>query len=410
MTDGLVGHWKMDESSGTAVADASGNGNTGTLTNAQETGTSDASGNSVTTMVDTDGSLSSTDDAYNNMILRFTAACGSITSGTERTITDYTGTPHTFTVATLAQAPDSCASEVRHQTGGEFGNGVGFDKANDYVSLGNCDALKIATKTVSFWANPKSSDNTYMVFSASSQNYYVSLYSSSQIVTSYSKASGSQKTFYSGDGQVISNQWHHYTVTYNVSGNTVEIKMFRDGNIIASTIDNEGYSSSYGSNFLLGAFLTSSGYFNGSLDDVRVYNRALSPDEVKQMSESGPGPVGGWKMDENVSGNGQTIVDHSGNGNNGTTDDGANNTGMDCTKQGKFGGGCELDGTDDRINAGNGTSLQVNQIVTLEAWEKSSTSDTSAIVDKYGSGGGEFLLAFTSSNNLQFISYDGVNS
>src|SRR4030042_4289119 len=133
MTDGLVGHWKMDESSGTAVADASGNGNTGTLTNAQETGTSDASGNSVTTMVDTAGSLSTTNDAYNNMILRFTAACGSITSGTERTITDYTGSPHTFTAATLAQAPASCAYEVRHQTGGKFGNGIKFDGENDSV-------------------------------------------------------------------------------------------------------------------------------------------------------------------------------------------------------------------------------------------------------------------------------------
>jgi hypothetical protein len=32
-TDGLVGHWKFDETSGTAVADSSGNSNNGTLTN-----------------------------------------------------------------------------------------------------------------------------------------------------------------------------------------------------------------------------------------------------------------------------------------------------------------------------------------------------------------------------------------
>ena len=54
------------------------------------------------------------------------------------------------------------------------------------------------------------------------------------------------------------------------------------------------------------------------MDDVRVYNRELSPDEVKQLSEWAPGPVGWWKMDEKVSGNNQTLFDFSGNGNNGT--------------------------------------------------------------------------------------------
>ena len=32
-TNGLIGHWKLDESAGTTAADSSGNGNDGTLTN-----------------------------------------------------------------------------------------------------------------------------------------------------------------------------------------------------------------------------------------------------------------------------------------------------------------------------------------------------------------------------------------
>ncbi|MEM4721751.1 MAG: DUF2341 domain-containing protein, partial [Candidatus Methanomethylicaceae archaeon] len=100
MTDGLVGWWKMDETEGATVADASGNGNNGTLTNAQETGTAETE-STTTTVVDADNSaLSTTDDAYNNMILRVTGGTGcGITAGTERTIQDYTGSTRTFTVA-----------------------------------------------------------------------------------------------------------------------------------------------------------------------------------------------------------------------------------------------------------------------------------------------------------------------
>ena len=55
-------------------------------------------------------------------------------------------------------------------------------------------------------------------------------------------------------------------------------------------------------------------------------------------------------MDDPSTGSGQVKVDSSGFGNNGTTDDGANNTGMDCTKPGKYGTACKFDGTDDSIN------------------------------------------------------------
>ncbi|MFC1600706.1 LamG-like jellyroll fold domain-containing protein, partial [Patescibacteria group bacterium] len=50
LSNGLVGYWKMDESSGTNVSDSSGNGNDGTLTNAQETGTAEAD-DSTTTVI-----------------------------------------------------------------------------------------------------------------------------------------------------------------------------------------------------------------------------------------------------------------------------------------------------------------------------------------------------------------------
>ena len=319
MTDGLVGHWKMDESSGTSVADASGNGNTGTLTNAQESGTSDASGNSVTTMVDTDGSLSSTDDAYNNMILRFTAACGSITDGTERTITDYTGTPHTFTVATLAQAPDSCAYEVRHQTGGKFGNGIMFDGKNDGVSATLSSAPTYYT--VSAWINPRAIGTEGEIAYIGGNQFFMS--------------TGGILWFNGyGNKTLTANRWYH-VVSIVESGDT---KIYIDGNLDAT---NGAYGTPGSSNVFIGDYAhIGSSVFDGTLDDVRVYNRALSPDEVRQLSEWGPGPVGWWKFDE---GSGTDAHDTSGNNRTGTLQDSA---GWD---QGKYGKGVQMDGNNDSV-------------------------------------------------------------
>ncbi len=88
------------------------------------------------------------------------------------------------------------------------------------------------------------------------------------------------------------------------------------------------------------------------------------------------GLIAWWKMNDNVSGDAQTIADSSGASNNGTTVDGANNTGMDCTINGKFSKGCQFDGADDYITIPflniYGTSF--DQSNTVAAWFKANTA------------------------------------
>ena len=100
LATGLIGWWKFDESTGTTASDSSGNGNTGTLTNAQETDTAAATSNTTNIVPTSGASMSSTDDAYNGMIAYITGGggCG-ITTGTQRTISDYTGSSKTVIVS-----------------------------------------------------------------------------------------------------------------------------------------------------------------------------------------------------------------------------------------------------------------------------------------------------------------------
>ena len=148
-----------------AVADSSGNGNNGTLTNAQETGTADA-GSSSSTIIDLDATFYNADDSFNGMILYIAGGSGcAVATGTERTITDYASTTKSFTVAPLSGEADNCNFEIRHQTGGKFGNGLGFDYTNDSVQSNHL--LRLIRKLYHFeWWIYRSQGTTvmYMLF------------------------------------------------------------------------------------------------------------------------------------------------------------------------------------------------------------------------------------------------------
>ena len=102
-------------------------------------------------------------------------------------------------------------------------------------------------------------------------------------------------------------------------------------------------------------------YFGKLADEVRVYNRALSPQEVRYHYNRG-GPVAYWKFDE---GTGTTTYDGSGN----------NKTGQMITVassptwvSGKYGSALNFDGTNDYIQVADNSTLDITDAITLEAW------------------------------------------
>ncbi len=71
------------------------------------------------------------------------------------------------------------------------------------------------------------------------------------------------------------------TDTTNSSGNHADLYM--DGSLVSvSEINSYAYSSS-SANWLIGRRPVDPVYFNGLIDDVRIYNHALSETEVAQI-------------------------------------------------------------------------------------------------------------------------------
>ena len=88
--------------------------------------------------------------------------------------------------------------------------------------------------------------------------------------------------------------WHHLAVTYDGSGTAAGVKIYIDGISQRLTVvqdDLQGLSIANGNDFLIGhwnhrarTINDQHGFENGRIDEVRLYNKLLSPLEIKQLA------------------------------------------------------------------------------------------------------------------------------
>ncbi len=171
--------------------------------------------------------------------------------------------------------------QIRAQwTSGKFGKALSFDGTDDYVDCGNDKSIDIVNPyTLEVWAKPSS----FLEYSTiigkrtdSSATNYALRFENDDTITFYF-ADGSWQVFswtYS-----LSSQWYHLGLTFDVDGN---ISLYVNGereesdNTTATPVkstDPLGIGSYTGD--------SASEPFNGTIDEVHIYNRALSPEEIK---------------------------------------------------------------------------------------------------------------------------------
>lgn len=235
---------------------------------------------------------------------------------------------------------DSSSANYRlSDTMGEIGTGemeekcssLDFDGLNDYVDFGDLDTIDGLTQmTVTAWIklDGTNDDDDIMAKGIHSTNQPL-LFWRDDIVGSGSQIGNTNAIsimVYDGDTQAWSSSasgtlddtdWHYVAFTFEA--NTVAgLKPYVDGvnNTSADTIGVSGIQSSTNS-LIVG--VASSIYFGGLIDDVRVYTRVLSSEEInnlyegKEVNESGL--LAKWNFNE---GSGLSVYDESGNNNVGT--------------------------------------------------------------------------------------------
>jgi hypothetical protein len=161
------------------------------------------------------------------------------------------------------------------------GKCLNLDGSGDYISLGNRSSFKIASKSISMWVRRQAS-GAMGLFSAGVNNYFVAMNGNNAYLT-YADASNTQRQFTSSGTVVPLNQWVHLVFTFDVVGDNVTHNIWSNGVNYLNGSRTDGYSSNYGTNFLIGTFTAASLNSNACISKLVFFDKALSSIEVKDL-------------------------------------------------------------------------------------------------------------------------------
>lgn len=211
---GLLGHWRLDETSGTTATDSSGNGNDGTL---------------------------------------------------------ITMDPNTDWVT------------------GQIGGALDFDGVNEYVDMGSPAILdNLSSLTVCAWVFPRSgyTSSFPLLVDKTSGNAYQNgwnLYLNSETNKRFGFFTNYQAYKESTNGTIELDTWQHLCATWDGSAGSSGINNYHNGIIVGVQTSSGGNASpddDSAQNLRFGLAEDGSLDFKGILDDVRIFGRILSADEV----------------------------------------------------------------------------------------------------------------------------------
>ncbi|MCX6789152.1 MAG: LamG domain-containing protein [Candidatus Gribaldobacteria bacterium] len=261
------------------------------------------------------------------------------------------------------------ATKANTTSTAKFGMAGNFDGVDDYVSVGNTIS---GVQTIEFWIKPTS--NRASIVNLTSSAYIAA---ASGVITA-TGLTGSRIYVNGVIGSTLTaNVWQHIVVTATVG---------LDSNAITIGKANGAYTA-------------------GQIDDVKIYNKARTAEQVRRDYESGPPPVARWKMDENA---GQYAYDTSGNNTTGTLGTGATADSADPQwAQGKYGSALKFDGSNDYVDAGTSSIFNLTGNFSVSLWTKINTASAEqAIISKdNANSAGNYSLELTT-NKIYFGYYN----
>jgi hypothetical protein len=292
-------------------------------------------------------------------------------------------------------------------TAGKFGNGGTFDGVNDYVQTSSTTLYPFTNNfSISVWMNPSASINASLVSNTNLGGGNNGFQLGMQGLKPWFTTIG-VKDYVTVGNYLTLNRWQLVTAVMEKDNS---VSFYVDGQLKENITHTAPGLANTDDILQFGRYSGASYQYNGLMDEVRVYSKALMGTEVSDLYNWSPEPIGHWRMDDNVSGNAQTILDSSTSASNGTTDDGANNTGMNCTVEGKKVGACNFDGIDDYITVPS-TNFSPSKSWTISTWVNGNTfaleSGSSRVIlaqqDGTGTGRGLLYVDATTSRATSFL-------
>ncbi|MEI6753955.1 MAG: LamG-like jellyroll fold domain-containing protein [Paludibacter sp.] len=191
-------------------------------------------------------------------------------------------------------------------------NALNFDGANDYVNCGN---ILTASYTKEAWIKPSVATGYLNIVSGSTNHAFW--------VVNGQLCSGHNGNWFSvvDNATIPVNVWTHVAISYDAA--TTTMKLYKNGTLVMA---NNSVPAIVGDNSVMIGTYANSAFFNGDMDEIRIWNRALTDAEIaadKSVritgTESGLVAYYDFNSGTAAANNGgvTTLQDKSANGNNG---------------------------------------------------------------------------------------------
>ena len=195
-------------------------------------------------------------------------AAYSFNEGSGTTLTDRNGHGHTGTL-----------TGPTWTTAGRNGGGLSFDGVNDSVRINDHAELDLTNgMTLEAWVRPTTLGNTWrtVVFKEQASHMTYALYASTDNGRPTGQAYVGGERDARGPAALATATWTHLATTYD--GTTV--RLYVNGTEVRALAAAGSMSTSTGALKLGGNALWNE-WFSGTMDDVRIYNRALTPAQIQ---------------------------------------------------------------------------------------------------------------------------------
>jgi hypothetical protein len=300
-------------------------------------------------------------------------AAWSFDEGEGTTAEDLTGDGHTATI--------EGAEWVR----GRYGDGLNFDSESDVLRVADSPEFDLTEEfTLEVWVRPEYEFETWApILSKKGDDPSEQLWWLYMAGNKYNRpwagveqAPGFEQSVEAPE-PIPSETWTHLALTW-------------DGSVTSLYVDGRPVASAYtdpprvgGGELEIGADTGLGDWFEGRIDEVRIYDRSLSAAEVgtdmgTPIRTPRSGPVAAWSFDE---GEGTTAEDVTGDGHTATIE------GAEWVK-GKYGDALRFDGESDVVRVPHSPEFDLAEGFTLEAWVRpeSAVNQWAPVVDKLGEG------------------------
>ena len=276
---------------------------------------------------------------------------------------------------------------------GRFGSALDFDgEEESCVTVPDAEDLRITEElTVEAWVRPSSLSGQPIIYKDSygfkGHQLAIGLYESGKPEAFLGEGYEGEFDTVEGTKSLEANVWTHLAFTYDGG----KMRLYVDGELVDDKGHPEGAPWGEG-DLVIGCNPNySPERFEGLIDEVRVYNRALGAGEVAADMGAGiqtpsSSPVAAYPLDE---GEGEVAGDLFGEHH------GAIEGGVEWFDNGRFGSALDFDGEEEScVTVPDAEDLRITEELTVEAWVRPSSLSGQPIIykDSYGFKGHQLAI------------------